>query len=393
MHRFLEELKDFKSKGDWVLLTLCLITSGFGCVVMASATSAAKFGSNTKYIIIQLAAIALGVMMYAIVSSVDADTMSENRMAMVAFNIFLLLLLIPFGTDNNTGNRSWLKFPLFPVMIQPAEICKITYILIMASVMSSHQNDISSIPSVIHMVLHLGILVGLNMVLSDDAGVSLIFVFIFIGMAFAGGVSMVWFGIAIVAVGVMVPIAWPLLGTYQQERIMVLIDPSFDAQGLGARYHSKINLMSLTGGGLTGQGLFNGNRTQGGMLFAQHTDYIFSSVGEELGFFGCCGIMILEMLIIARCIQVGMRSQDYMRRLICYGAASALMFQLMINVGMCIGVMPVIGLTLPLISYGGSSTVTIYAMLGLVSGVYARPQPLSHERYIQPFRSYGLAKR
>ena len=393
MHRFLEELKDFKVKGDWVLLTLCLITSGFGCVVMASATSAAKFGSNTKYIIIQLAAIALGVMMYAIVSSIDADTMSEHRMAMVAFNIFLLLLLIPFGTDNNTGNKSWLKFPLFPVMIQPAEICKITYILIMASVMSSHQNDISSIPSVMHMVLHLGILVGLNMVLSGDAGVSLIFVFIFIGMAFAGGVSMVWFGIALAAIAAMVPIAWPLLGTYQQERIKVLIDPSFDAQGLGARYHSKINLMSLTGGGLTGQGLFNGNRTQGGMLFAQHTDYIFSSVGEELGFFGCCAIMILELLIIARCIQVGMRSQEYMRRLICYGAASALMFQLMINVGMCIGVMPVIGLTLPLISYGGSSTVTIYAMLGLVSGVYARPQPLSHERYIQPFRSYGLAKR
>ena len=203
---------------------------------------------------------------------------------------------------------------------------------------------------------------------------------------------MVWFGIAAVAIAAMIPVAWPLLGTYQQERILVLINPEFDKQGLGARYHSKINMMSLTGGGLTGQGLFNGNRTQGGMLFAQHTDYIFSSVGEELGFLGCCAIMILELLIIARCIQVGVRSPEYMRRLICFGAASALMFQLMINVGMCIGVMPVIGLTLPLISYGGSSTVTIYAMLGLVSGVYARPQPLSHERYIQPFRSYGLAK-
>ncbi len=394
MHRFLEELKDFKVKGDWVLLTLCLITSGFGCIVMASATSASKFGdSNFKYIAIQLVAVALGVIMYAIVSSIDADTMSENRTLMVAFNIFLLLLLIPFGTDNNTGNKSWLHIPGFPVNIQPAEICKITYILIMASVMSSHQNDISSIPSVLHMVLHLGILVGLNMVLSGDAGVSLIFVFIFIGMAFAGGVSMVWFGIAILAIAAVSPFAWKLMGTYQQERIRVLFDPSFDAQGLGARYHSKINLMSLTGGGLTGQGLFNGNRTQAGMLFAQHTDYIFSSVGEELGFFGCCGILILELLIIARCIQVGMRSGEYMRRLICFGAASALMFQLMINVGMCIGVMPVIGLTLPLISYGGSSTVTIYAMLGLVSGVYARPQPLSHERYIQPFRSYGLAKR
>ena len=147
-----------------------------------------------------------------------------------------------------------------------------------------------------------------------------------------------------------------------------------------------INLQSLTGGGLFGQGLFNGNRTQGGNLFAQHTDYILSSMGEELGFFGCVAIMIMELLIIARCIYVGMRCQDYMRRVICFGAASALMFQVMINVGMCIGVMPVIGLTLPLISYGGSSVVTIFAMLGLVSGAYARPSSLSHERYVQPFR-------
>jgi len=136
----------------------------------------------------------------------------------------------------------------------------------------------------------------------------------------------------------------------------------------------------------TGPGLFNGNRTQSGSLFAGHTDYIFSSMGEELGFVGCLAIMIMEMAIIARCIYVGIHCQDYMRRLVCYGAASALMFQVMINTGMCIGVMPVIGLTLPLISYGGSSVVTIYAMLGLVSGAHARPQSLSHERYVQPYR-------
>ncbi len=391
MHQFIEEFKDFTKKGDWVLLILCLVTAGAGCIIIASATNAEKFGdSNAKYIIIQLAAIALGVFAYAFVSSIDVDFISEHRAALVAFNIVLLLLLIPFGTDNNTGNRSWLDFKILPVMIQPAEICKITYILIMASVMASHQNDISSIPSVMHMVLHLGILVGLNMILSGDAGVSLIFVFIFIGMAFAGGVSIWWFLLAFGLIAVAVPFAWPLLGTYQQERILVLIDPTYDAQGIGARYHSKINLLSLTGGGLTGQGLFNGNRTQGGNLFAQHTDYIFSSIGEELGFFGCLGIMILELLIIARCIQVGSRCPDYMRRLVAYGAASSMMFQLMINVGMCIGVMPVIGLTLPLVSYGGSSVVTIFAMLGLVSGSYARPQAMSHERYIQPVRSYGL---
>ena len=386
MRRFFEELKDFPKKADWVLLILCLVTAGFGLIVIASATNAPKFEGNARYIIIQLVAIGLGVLMFALVSSIDVDVISEHRAAMVIFNSVLLLMLIPFGTDNNTGNRSWLDFPLLPVNIQPAEICKITYILIMASVMASHQNNISGIPSVMHMVTHLGLLVGLNMALSRDAGVSLIFVFIFIGMAFGGGVSLWWFGLAIAAIAAAIPVAWPLLGTYQQERIKVLIDPTFDAQGIGARYHSKINLQSLTGGGLTGQGLFNGNRTQGGNLFAQHTDYIFSSIGEELGFFGCVLVMILELAIIARCIYVGVRCQDYMRRQICYGAASALMFQVMINVGMCIGVMPVIGLTLPLISYGGSSVVTIFAMLGLVSGAYARPQSLSHERYVQPPR-------
>ena len=385
MSRFLDELKDFWKKGDIFLLILCLIVSGFGCVFIASATSADKFGGNIKYIIIQLAATGLGVMMYALVSSVDLDFLSEHRMVMVAFNCALLLMLIsPLGTDHDSGNRRWIDLGF--ISVQPAEICKITYVVIMASVMSAHQNRISSLPSVMHMCLHLGLLVGLNMVLSGDAGVSLIFVFIFIGMAFGGGVSLWWFVLAIGLIVAAFPILWQFLGEYQQNRFLILVDDTIDPMGINERYHSMMNLRSLTGGGLTGQGLFNGNRTQSGSLFAQHTDYIFSSMGEELGFVGCLAIMIMEMAIIARCIYVGMHCQDYMRRLVCYGAASALMFQVMINTGMCIGVMPVIGLTLPLISYGGSSVVSIYAMLGLVSGAHARPQSLSHERYVQPYR-------
>ena len=386
MRRFFQELKDFPKKCDWVLLMICLVTAAFGLVVIASATSAAKFEGNARYIIIQMVSILIGVGAYAVMSSIDIEAMSERRSWLVVFNCLLLLMLIPFGTDNNTGNKSWLDIPGVPVMIQPAEICKITYVIIMASVMNSHKNSLSGIPSIMHMVMHLGILVGLNMAMSRDAGVSLIFVFIFIGMAFSGGVHWGWFAVAIGGIALAIPVIFPLLGEYQQERILILIDPTFDAQGIGARYHSKINLLSLTGGGLTGQGLFNGTRTQGGNLFAQHTDYIFSSIGEELGFFGCVFVMLLQFVIIARCVWVGMRCQDYIRRLVCYGAASALMFQVLINIGMCIGVMPVIGLTLPFISYGGSSVVTIFAMLGLVSGAYARPASLSHERYIQPPR-------
>ena len=386
MQEFLYELKNFTKKGDMVLLLLCLVTSALGIVCIASATSAAKFEGNSRYIILQIFATLMGVFFFAVMSSIDLETMSEYRHLLVTFNILLLMMLIPFGTDNGSGNRSWLNIPGVPFMIQPAEICKITYIVIMTSVMKSHQNRISNPVSVMHMVMHLGILVGLNMILSEDAGVSLIFVFIFIGMAFAGGVSLIWFGLAIGGIAVLFPILWQFLDKYQRNRILILFNPNIDPLGINEGYHYKINLLSLTGGGLTGQGLFNGTRTQGGNLFAQHTDYIFSSIGEELGFFGCLLILLLELAIVARCIYVAIRTPDYSRRLVCFGAASALIFQVMINVGMCIGVMPVIGLTLPFISYGASSVVTIYGMLGLVSGSYARPQSQSHERYIQPYR-------
>ena len=369
-----------------VLLLLCLVTSALGIVCIASATSAAKFEGNSRYIILQIVATLMGVFIFAVMSSIDLETMSEYRNVLVAFNVCLLLMLVPFGTDNNSGNRSWLDIPGLPFMIQPAEICKITYIVIMASVMKSHQNRISHPVSVMHMVMHLGILVGLNMILSKDAGVSLIFVFIFIGMAFAGGVSLIWFGLAIGGIAVAFPILWQFLGTYQRNRILILFDSSIDPLGINEGYHYKINLLSLTGGGLTGQGLFNGTRTQGGNLFAQHTDYIFSSIGEELGFLGCILVLCMELAIIFRIIYVGTKSPDYLRRLICFGAASALIFQVSSNVGMCIGLTPVIGLTLPFVSYGGSSTVSLYAMLGLVSGVHARPAAPSHERYIRPYR-------
>jgi len=164
-----------------------------------------------------------------------------------------------------------------------------------------------------------------------------------------------------------------------------LFNPELDPNGTGPLYQTVRGLRSLTGGGLTGQGLFQGHRTQTpGALYAQHTDFIFCAIGEELGFVGCAMVLVLLFLIVGRCILVGIRSQDNLKRLVCFGVASALIFQIIVNVGMCLGVMPVIGLTLPFISYGGSSIITLYAMMGLVSGVHARPKATSHERYVRP---------
>lgn len=384
MRDFTRELKNFFRKGDMVLLVMCLAISAFGCLIIASTNNYRDF---TRYVFVQVAAIGLGVLAYAVVSSIDLEFFSEHRLALVIFSLGLLVLLIPFGTDFGSGNKSWLDIPLLPVSIQPAEICKITYILITASVMNSHQNKLSSFRSVFHMAYYLALLVGTNMLLSRDLGVSLIFVFIFIGMAFSCGVKLFWFLLGIGTVVAVWPTYWDkFMDNHQKLRIQSLFDPSIDPTGIGVRYHLKRSLDSLTGGGMTGQGLFNGNRTQAGALPAQHTDFIFSAIGEEMGYVGCFLVLVMLFLVIARCIWVGCQSPDYMRRMVCFGAASALIFQVCINVGMCIGVLPVIGLTLPLISYGGSSVITIFAMLGLVSGVYARPAPRSHERYIQPPR-------
>ena len=384
MRDFLQELKRFFRKGDMVLLIMCLAISAFGCLIIASTNNHRDF---TRYVVLQAFAALLGAGFFAVFSSIDLESFSEHRVGLMIFSLGLLALLIPFGTDLGSGNKSWLAIPLLPFNIQPAEICKITYILIAASIMNSHQHNLSSFRSVIHMGWYLILLVGTNMILSRDLGVSLIFVFIFIGMAFGGGVKLFWFLIA----GGGVAAAWPFLWEYffsdrQKLRIEALFNPELDPLGIDVRYHLQRSLDTLTGGGVLGQGLFNGNRVQAGALPAQHTDFIFSAIGEELGYVGCFLVLVMLFALVARCIWVGCQSPDYMRRLVCFGAASALIFQIFVNVGMCIGVVPVIGLTLPLISYGGSSTVTIYAMLGLVSGVYARPAPRSHERYIQPPR-------
>ena len=378
IRKFLDAFK----KGDMILLALCLLTTIVGVVIVSSATAHLN---SPRYITMQLLATFLGVVLFVLISTIDLDFIMEYRVFLVIFNCIFLLLLLPFGVSHG-GNRSWIKFPKIPMEIQVAEILKTTYILIMASVMAAHQNRLSKFSSVMHMCLHLGLLVGLNMVLSKDAGVSLIFVFIFIGMTFAGGVHKGWFFFALSCLAVGFPILWPMLGNHQRARIEVLFDPTIDPNATGIRWHTNQGMLSLSGGDLMGQGLFNGRRTTAGALKAQHTDYIFSAIGEELGFIGCMAILLLEFAIIARIIYVGIKTPDFARRVVCFGAASALIFQVISNVGMNLGVMPVIGLTLPFISYGGSSMLSLYAMLGLVSGVFARPAPGKQGMYVRPPR-------
>lgn len=371
---------EFIKKADMLLLILCVTATVYGVVAISSATN---YGGSTRYVTVQLAALLLGIACYVLFSLIDVDIIAERRELLIILCTLFISMLYIWG-DTQQGNRSWLAFSWLPFNIQPAEICKIPFILIIAKTMSVKQNRLSS-PST---VLQIGIITVFFFVLiihaSDDIGVSLQYVFIFIFMAFVGGVNIIWFLGGLAALLVVAPFLWQFLRSDLQERILVLFDSSIDPNAQGVRYQMNCSLRALQNGGISGQGLYNGTMVQSGTLPMRQNDFIFSSIGEELGMLGCLAVLVLLGAIIIRIIYVGIKSGNYMNRLICTGIAGMLTTQILINVGMCLGLLPVIGLTLPFFSYGGSSIVTMFMAMGIVSGINMRPAPDSNARYIRP---------
>ena len=380
MQAVIRAVREFIKKADMILLILCITATIFGVVIISSATN--HLG-NSRYVLVQLAALALGIVLYVILTLIDVDIIAERRELLLIFCLLFIATLRFFGVVRG-GNRSWLDFSWLPFNIQPGEICKIFFIIIIAKIMSVKQNSISAPWTVAQLAGITLLFAGAIMYFSWDDGIALNYVLIFVIMAFTGGVGGGWFLAALATLLVLSPIVFSKLDTYQQERILVLFDETIDPMATGIRWQMNRSLRMLKNGGMAGQGLFNGSMVQSGSLSAQHTDFIFSSAGEELGMIGCLLILLILSAIILRCVQVGIKSENYMNRLICLGIAGLLTSQIAVNVGMCLGVFPVVGLTLPFISYGGSSIVTMFAAMGIVSGIYMRPAPDASARYIRP---------
>ena len=375
-------LEIFK-KGDMILLALCAVASVFGIVMIYAAT---YVEGNTRMIVIQTASLFAGIVVYLGMTALDIDILAGQRTILFLFNAIFIAMLLVWGIEGSTGNRSWLHFSFLPFNIQPAEVCKLTYIVILAKTMSIHRNRVSSLRCVSNITLNMLFIVGEIVVISKDMGVALIFVFIFLVMAYAGGVSGWWFLGGAGAFAAVSPYLWShILRNDQKNRILAIIDPSIDPTGEGVLWQTNKNLEALRNGGLSGQGLFHGDLTNAGTLPARHTDSIFCSIGEQLGLIGCLAVLLLLLALVARCIYVGMKSPDYMNRLICIGVASMFLFQILINIGVCLGLFPVIGLALPFFSYGGSSLMTSFMAAGIVSGIRMRPAPDISAHYIRPY--------
>lgn len=380
-------IREFFAKADMVLLALCLSASLFGILIISSATA---YMNYSRMIIVQLVATGLGLIAYFIFSMIDIDIIAERREVLWVFSTILIAFLFTPLAVSEGGNKSWVKFPFLPFNVQPSEVCKITFIILLAKSMSIRQQNLSKFVNIIRFVAILGYLFVLLFAASRDAGSCLMYILIFAVMLWSGGVSWVYFALAIGGAAIGIPILWNLqiggkyvLPDYQRNRILMIFDSSIDPNGVDIRWQTKNSLLTLTNGGISGMGLYNGSRTQHGELSQQHTDFIFSVIGEELGLLGCVLVIFLLFLVIMRCVQIGVRSGNFMNRQICIGIAAMIAWQMIINIGMCIGVTPVIGLTLPFFSYGGSSVLTLYAALGIVSGIHIRPAPDSEAHYLR----------
>ena len=375
MKRFLPQLRDFVHRADMFLFTMSVICALYGIVVIASATKSYENGS-AQFVIVQTLALVLGMLLFIAMTVIDVDIFAQHWTWLYGLSALLLLSLIPFGAVSDTGNNGWLRF--FGIGIQPTEIVKLAFIIVLAKQLAylKDYKNLNSVTSVAQIVGHFILMFGLILVTAQDLGSALVYFFIFAVMLFVAGVKIYWFIMGAAAIACMVPIFWTyFLEDYQRNRILAPYDSSIDPDNTGINWQQNQSKIALASGQLTGTGLGDGTQSQSNAIPGKHTDFIFAVIGEELGLIGACLVLLLLMIIVVRCIQVGLRSGSTMSMLVCFGVTATVVFQTFENVGMCIGIAPVVGITLPFFSYGGSSLFSMFAAMGLVSGIKYRPKP------------------
>ena len=374
-----QAIKEYCKRSDLVLLGLCLAVSGFGLALVWSATRFSATYHSLPYK--QAIAIALGVAAYILCSLVDVELLMERWKPVFILSSLFILSLAIFGTGYQ-GNRNWLELSWMPFSIMPAEIIKLFWVMLLAKQLTHLQRrdprDLSRTTSVLQLAAHLIWFCGLIFVVSGDAGSALVYGAIFVVMCWVAGLKKRWFlaGVAVAAAGCVG--LWLFLSedNYWLMRVKVVLDHDLDPLDKG--WNQTRSLLAIRSGGLTGEGYMQGILTlhpSKNALPERYTDFIFSTCAEELGLVGCVILLCLLMVVILRCFWVSSKAPSALSALVCAGYGAMLLFQVGLNVGMCLYVLPVVGNTLPFVSYGGSSIVTLFAAMGFVSGIKRRSLP------------------
>ena len=357
-------------KFDMPLLLTTLLLSVFGIIIIYSATR--TLNSNTN-VIVQSVAVCLGTAALLGACLFDYEQFKNLIKPIYLLSIAMLIVVLIFGVDGGWGAKSWIRFGA--IGIQPTELVKLCFILTFSYHLDKVSDSINKPLVLLGLLTHIGVLIGL-ILLQPDLGSALVFIFMFVCMIFSAKLSYKYI-VPITAVGIAsLPLIYKyVLHDYQQKRIQVFLNPELEPYDRG--YNVIQSKIAVGSGQLWGKGFLNGTQNQMGYLPTKHTDFIFSVLSEEFGFIGSMIVVALLFALILRCFKVAKRADNSYGRYICIGVGAMFLFHTFENVGMCIGLMPVTGIPLPLISYGGTSLITNMIAVGLVMSVAYHNKPRS----------------
>jgi rod shape determining protein RodA len=358
-------LRDF----DWPLLLIALCLCGLGILQIFSATHDASEGLPVWKLawVKQIVWLLAGLVVMWGVTRVDYHTLLGQVPFLYAFSL-IILLVTPLVGRMVWGSKRWIPLG-FGFRFQPSEFVKLVIILLVARYLA----EIKSERLEVRDLARLGALVGLPcilVVLQPDLGTSLTYGSVLLGGLFLGGIQWKHAVALLVVVAVLVPVAWPFLKDYQKARLQTFVDPTKDPTGSG--YQVIQSKIAVGAGGMWGKGVTRGSQTQGRFLPITHTDFIISAFAEEHGFVGILVVLGLYFLLLLQIVQNAQTAPDRAGMYVCMGVCFLLLFHLLVNAGMAVGRMPVTGIPMPLMSYGGSSMISVFMMLGLVNNVRLR---------------------
>ncbi len=372
MRKFLKTIKNFIKETDKILLLLCVFASTFGCVSVLSAThwSLSEGERFTRDFIVMCLAVVAGIIIALIISLIDYEFIMRISPLIGLFCILIMIITLLFGVgpEERPDAKTWLKIGNTGIFFQPSEIVKIGFIITFGVHIEKIKSKINHPLSILQLLVHALIPIGL-VVISGDMGSALVFVIITVVMLFLSGIHWGYFlagGLLLLA---SLPLVWVfVLDKIQKDRFLAIIYPELYPDII---YQQERGLVAIGSGGITGQGLFNGALTQiPNAIPESENDMIFAVIGEELGLIGCITALVVLTAIVVRIIRTGRHDKVGNTKIMCCGVAAMIAGQVIINIGMCLMLLPVIGITLPFFSAGGSSNLCLYFSIGLILSFY-----------------------
>ncbi len=366
---------------DFILYIACILTTAFGALMVHSATRNDAIADGdliSRDCLIMIIAASAGVIACFIISFLDYDAIVRLWPLVAGVCLLLLLLLFPFGDgpSDRPGARCWLPIiqtDSFVVNFQPSELAKIGFLITFTAHIEAVKDNINSIRNILLLAMHAIVPIGI-IIITDDLGSAMVFAFIFIGMMFVAGVQARYFVVAVGGIIAFVPLLWTkFLASFHKYRILAIYFPSALSEDVYETiiYQQQRGVNAIGSGGFFGDGLFKGTYTQSATgVPVNESDMVFTVVGEELGFIGAMAFLAVMVLIIVRIVAVGKKSRNLAGSLLCFGTAFMIGAQTIINIGMCLKLLPCVGITLPFMSAGGSSNLCVYFAIGIVMSVY-----------------------